>query len=181
MVRKDEGRDSRMRLETEGSPILLSLSKTLPEDYFENPLNVSYAELMLDCMRRQRGIGLAAPQVGKNIRMFVMGDEKENFICMNPEIVDLSGKIVEEEEGCLSFPGLRLRVRRPSNVSVKYQDKDGALIEQDFDGKWARCFLHELDHLDGILFTTKVGKVKLKLERAKANKINRRRKRLGWN
>lgn len=126
---------------------------------------------MVKVMMEHNGIGLAAPQVGINKRIFVMGNQDRLYACVNPEILDASGNIMDQE-GCLSFPDLWLRVRRAETIKVRYHNAMGEQIEAEFTGLIARVFQHELDHLDGICYDTRVAK--LSLEMAK----NRRKKRL---
>jgi peptide deformylase len=105
---------------------------------------------MLALMRKERGIGLAALQVGIKRRLFVMEVNSKVRCCFNPEIIDLSEHADFFAEGCLSFPGDSCNIRRPDEISVRYQDHDGAWIYDKLHGLEARCFQHELDHLDGI-------------------------------
>jgi len=100
------------------------------------------------------GIGLAAPQVGWNARVFVMNvtqKPEDNLVFINPEIVEYNGDMVDYPEGCLSFPGLVGLVERPQGVTVKAIDIDGEEFTFIDDALAARCAMHEIDHLDGIL------------------------------
>lgn len=105
---------------------------------------------MLSVMRRENGIGLAAPQIGISKRVFVM--EIENMIraCFNPEILELSQNTLEFDEGCLSFKGDSCTITRPAEISVRYQNYRGDWYTERLSGLGARCFQHEIDHLDGI-------------------------------
>ena len=96
-------------------------------------------------MFEKNGLGLAAPQIGVNKRVFVMGNQQRSYICVNPEITNSSG-LERDQEGCLSFPGLWLNVERPATITVKYQDIIGRIQEHEFTGLPARVFQHELDH-----------------------------------
>jgi len=110
------------------------------------------------------GIGLAAPQVGMVLRMFVMGSQQgPNYVCINPEVINTSTDLKTGQEGCLSYPALWLNIKRPQWVQARYRTLNGELIEQKFEGLFARCYIHELDHLNGIVFTKHVGKLSLKL------------------
>lgn len=122
-------------------------------------------------MMENNGIGLAAPQVGILKRIFVMGNEQRLFACINPEILESTGEYIDQE-GCLSFPNLWLKVRRYEKIKVKYYNALGEEIISEFEGIIGRVFQHERDHLDGVCFDTRVGK--LNLEMAK----NRRKKKL---
>lgn len=120
------------------------------------------------------GIGLAAPQVGILQRMFVMGPQSgPHFVCVNPEITEF-GPPLRAKEGCLTFPGLWLNISRPSWIMAKYQILNGDWIERKFEGLLARCYQHELDHLNGRLFTSQSSELGLKLARAR-QKIELRR------
>lgn len=132
--------------------------------------------IMYATMRLEEGVGIAAPQMGKNYRVFIMGDDTTFKACFNPEILELRGEQVLNDEGCLSFPGLTLKVKRSAEIDVRYWNQDGELREETFTGLWSRCFQHELDHLDGICFDQRVGGVSLEMakkRRAKALKGKR--------
>lgn len=124
------------------------------------PLNERWSLVanMVSTMRVHRGIGLAANQVGRNYRMFVM-DGVPPLACFNPRIVDTGEEQVVLEEGCLSFPGLMVKVKRPKNIKVRYEDADGETHTEKLTGMTARVFQHELDHLDGILFYNRASRV----------------------
>lgn len=112
--------------------------------------NQVLADQMLEFMRRENGIGLAAPQIGRSLRLFVMEVDGVNRCCFNPEILAVGPTSSQFAEGCLSFPGESCTITRPDSVAVRYQDAHGHWIETDLTGLEARCFQHELDHLDGI-------------------------------
>lgn len=112
--------------------------------------NQKLAEEMLEFMIQENGIGLAATQVGIAKRLFVMSVHGRDRICFNPEIVEASDVLTEFAEGCLSFPGDQCTIKRPDTIIVRYQDAEGTWIEDNLVGLEARCFQHELDHLDGI-------------------------------
>jgi peptide deformylase len=107
---------------------------------------------MLATMYERNGVGLAAPQVGWNVRLCVINptpDDKSNeIVCVNPVLTELSGEIVAEE-GCLSLPDVHGHVRRYEHVTCKYYDLGGTLHEVQASGLLARIFQHEMDHLDG--------------------------------
>jgi peptide deformylase len=108
------------------------------------------ADAMLCLMRENNGIGLAATQVGHSRRIFVMCISGRIRVCFNPEITESSTVFADYDEGCLSFPGDQCTITRPDWVRVKYQDPSGAVTEDTLVALEARCFQHELDHLDGI-------------------------------
>jgi peptide deformylase len=110
---------------------------------------------LIETMKLHHGIGLAANQVGIPFRVFVMGAEGVGYAFFNPEILETTGEI-SFEEGCLSFSGLFLPIKRPETVKIKYQDMAGEWREQTFSGLSARVVLHEYDHMEGIVYTSKV-------------------------
>jgi peptide deformylase len=131
---------------------------------------------MIDFMIEANGIGLAANQIGVVKRVFVMGSNNipgfpTPFAVFNPRIVEASTEMVTDQEGCLSYPGLFLTVKRPSWIVAEYQNAKGDTIEARFDGYLSKCFQHELDHLDGICFVDKVSPLKLNLAMKKLRKI----------
>ncbi len=116
------------------------------------------AEVMIETMHRNRGLGLSANQVGWSLRLAIVsetGDPGDERVVVNPTIESLEGAVAMEE-GCLSFPGLTGLITRPERIVVSYRDLDGGTVREEADGLLARCFLHEIDHLDGILFISKM-------------------------
>jgi len=116
---------------------------------------------MHDSMYQDGGVGLAAPQIGESLRIIVLDGDVEKYgeriiAIINPVITWSEGK-VEEEEGCLSIPGIREKVERIAKVRVKGFDAEGGEIEFDADGLLSRAIQHEIDHLDGVLFIDRVG------------------------
>jgi len=117
---------------------------------------------MVNVMYYHRGLGLAAPQLGHPFRMFVMQHSEHGPIGVyNPLILESNGTITQEE-GCLTWPMLYLQIERATSVLVKYSNKDGKTVTELMEGIDARCFQHELDHLNGINFIDDVGDFKLK-------------------
>lgn len=112
--------------------------------------NENLANEMLEIMHKENGIGLAATQIGRSVRLFVMEIAGVQYRCFNPEITETSQNVVEFREGCLSFKGDQCIIKRPNEISVQYQDSQGRWYRGRLDGLAARCFQHELDHLDGI-------------------------------
>jgi peptide deformylase len=128
---------------------------------------------MVNLMIASRGIGLAANQIGITKRFFVIGYESfdvftKPVILWNPSIVRSSEEIVEDVEGCLSFPGIWVKVKRPKQVTVRWQNLKGETLMQHLDGIESKCFQHELDHIDGITFNTRVSKLKWDMAKKKA-------------
>ena len=127
------------------------LHKKAKEVEFDWPFqNKQLADQMLEFMVQNNGIGLAAPQIGIARRLFVMNVHGRERSCFNPEIVFSSDVLTEFEEGCLSFPGDQCTIKRPDTICVRYQDHQGDWVEDNMVGLEARCFQHELDHLNGI-------------------------------
>lgn len=132
---------------------------------------------MIDVMYDEPGIGLAAPQVGASVRMFVIdtdwGDddaEKSPSVIINPEISDREGRITWEE-GCLSVPDYTSNVDRDATITLRGQDLDGNLVEERAEGLRAVCIQHEVDHLDGILFIDHISRLKRSLYVKKRKKL----------
>lgn len=137
---------------TSEDPILRKTSR--PVERFNDKL-FQLLDDMKDTMYKSQGVGLAAVQVGF-LRRVVVVDVGDGFIeLINPEIVEFSGSEISEE-GCLSVPGKSGMVERPEYVKVKAQNRNGAWRTFEGTGLKARCFCHEIDHLDGILYTDKV-------------------------
>lgn len=113
--------------------------------------NQILAQNLLEFMHNKNGIGLAAPQIGLSKRVFVMEIDGNQRICFNPEIIDVSPDLVDFSEGCLSFPGKICTIKRPDEISVRYQNYRGDWYAERMAGLMSRCFQHELDHLDGIV------------------------------
>ena len=117
---------------------------------------------MIQTMDEANGIGLAAPQIGQSIRLFVLRrylhqqDGKwvlsEPHVYINPKIVHHSKELLEDEEGCLSIPGIRLPVVRPAKITVEFLNIEGELVVEEIEGYNARVILHENDHINGVLF-----------------------------
>lgn len=115
---------------------------------------------MVDTMRNIRGVGLAAPQVGINKRMFVIEvEEGEVRKVINPEILELSDVIESNDEGCLSVPGIYKPVKRSVTVKIKYQNEKGEEVIEEATDLLGRAFQHEFDHLEGVLFVDKISPV----------------------
>lgn len=133
---------------------------------------------MIDAMIRNHGIGLAANQVNIPYQMFVMGSTHiEGFIqptiFINPTILKVSEEKTLDKEGCLSFPGLWLNVERPKWIIAAYQDVDQKWNEIKVEGYMAKCFQHEFDHLHGVCYTDRVGRLKLEMAIKKMRKGKR--------
>ncbi len=132
--------------------------------------------VMTAIMEDEFGIGISANQVGFDRRVIVIRPKDQaSFAMFNPEIIN-SSEPCSDEEGCLSFPNLFIKVDRPQTVTVKYLDKDQKECTITLSGYDAKCVQHEIDHLDGITFTKRVSKLKLDLALKKQRKLNGRAK-----
>lgn len=154
----------------EDNPIL---KQVLPEFDFSNPpVNPNeFASTLVETCKLHHGIGLSANQCGFPYRVFVMGSGEEYVAFYNPKLVDKSENEVHIIEGCLSFPFLGLRITRPESVQVEYQDFNGVKRETTLYGISARCFFHELDHMNGIVYTERVKPLALEMGLKKRNKL----------
>ena len=167
-----------------GAIVLKTKAKEIPVDYPElNKLISDMYETMYDAS----GVGLAAPQIGKSIRLFVIDTSpfdnddfeknsgfevkpvKKTFI--NPVMIDESGENGSFEEGCLSIPNIREHINRKSDITIRYQDENFTDHQETFSGILARVIQHEYDHLEGTLFTDKISPFKKKLIKGKLNNI----------
>jgi peptide deformylase len=136
------------------------LDKVCQPSQFRRPSeNLRLVHHLLELMRREHGIGLAANQAGIDQRLFVMLIDNELYSCFNPEIISSSDNHSDLIEGCLSFPGERLSISRPSEIQVRYFNAHGRMTETNMTGLIARCFQHELDHLNGITMYERIGAI----------------------
>lgn len=145
---------------------------------------------MFDTMYNSDGVGLAAPQIGKLLRIFVAdadpmaeeeGSPKHGPIAMiNPEIKFEGDNEVTMDEGCLSIPGVNASVTRPAKIVVEYLDRDFNEQELEVDGWWSRVIQHEADHLDGVLFLDHLSMFKRKLLSSKLKEIDEGRAEVGY-
>jgi len=158
-----------------GDPVLEGATKSV------NRFDAAFEKLcadMFESMYAARGVGLAAPQIGKNLRVAVVdvstGKTPEaRIVLANPEIIHAEGE-VREEEGCLSLPGFRAYVLRPQFVTIRAQDAKGKTFEMRGEGLLARAFCHETDHLNGVLFIQHLSLIKRDLIKRKIRKMRKR-------
>ena len=140
---------------------------------------INLADDMLQTMYDAPGIGLAAPQIGLLVRLIVIDCNKEDELTQhsiqmfNPEIIETSDEKNIQEEGCLSIPNQFGEVERPSKVTVRWIDRDGNEKQESFDGLWATCIQHEIDHLDGKLFIDYLSPLRRQLITRKMKKLKR--------
>jgi peptide deformylase len=148
------------------------LKEVMPEFDFNNKETtaIGLASALVETCKKHKGYGLSANQCGFKHRVFVMGHGEEYVAFFNPKIIATRGE-VHMAEGCLSFPFLGLHITRPAEIDVEYQDYNGVVRYQTFTGISARCFQHELDHLNGIVYTEKVKPMALQSGMKKRNKL----------
>ncbi len=163
-----------------GHPILRKVAADIDKDY---PGLQQFIADMFETMYNSEGLGLAAPQVGRSIRLFVidgapvaedepeLADFKKVFI--NAHITEKCGELKPMSEGCLSIPKLREEVNRESHIRITYHDESWVFHNEVYDGYKARIIQHEYDHLDGILFTDKVNPLRRRLLKGKLAAISK--------
>ncbi len=168
-----------------GDPVLKRKAKDVSEDY---PDLQQLIDNMFETMYNASGVGLAAPQIGKSLRLFIVDaspfaedefiseeetetlqDAKEVFI--NPKIIEEEGDEWDFNEGCLSIPEVREDVFRKPKIEIEYYDRNFNLQHKTLDGLYARVIQHEYDHIEGILFTDKLSGLKKRLIKGKLKKI----------
>ncbi len=163
-----------------GHPVLKKVAVNIERDY---PGLKQFADDMFETMYEAEGLGLAAPQVNKSIRLFVIDgepvaeDEPElaNFkkVFINAQIIERSGELLPMNEGCLSIPGIREEVKREAHIRIQYFDENWIEYDEVYDGYKARIIQHEYDHLDGKLFVEKINPLKKQLIKGKLLDISK--------
>ena len=146
-----------------------------------NPVMTNTINRLKMTMKLYNGLGLSANQCGVFERVFIVGNGEIVIVCINPKVIKVSEDLIKDNEGCLSFPGLFLKVERASSVEVEYYDYQGKKYNTTFTGLTARCFLHELDHMNGITMDKHVKPLALKMAKDKQGKLFKRVKRLQRN
>jgi len=157
------------------------LKQPIPEfDAYKlpSPLTTKLIKRMKMTMKLHNGLGLSANQCGVFERLFVIGSGDNVWACINPEILASSDDIVKDKEGCLSFPGLSVTIDRPSWIQVQYFEETGKQVQKRFEGLTARCFQHELDHMNGIRMIDRVKPLALQMARDKQKKLIKKISRL---
>lgn len=161
-----------------GDPVL----KRKTQEIEEGAIDVkALSEDMFETMKAAHGIGLAAPQIGKSLRMFVVDgrpleeEEMMDFVkvFINPQILEESGNPWNFEEGCLSIPGIRESISRQPRIRIQYFDENWEAHTEEFDGMKARIIQHEYDHIEGILFTDHISPFKKRLLKGKLTNISK--------
>jgi peptide deformylase len=151
------------------------LRERMPDFDFDNPSYdpVQLEKDMIEHMLASDGIGLAANQVGIRARVFTMGHRdnlSEATAFFNPIVVANTDSMDDLEEGCLSFPGIYVNIKRPKAIKARWQNSKGEPMEAEFDGYACKVFLHELDHLEGIVFQDRVSTLKWAMAVKKAKR-----------
>lgn len=163
-----------------GDPVLRTVGKELTSD--DTELKDLIAN-MWETMYAAEGVGLAAPQIGKSLRLFVVdaspfADEEpslEGFkkVFINAKITSETGEEWPFKEGCLSIPGIRENVKRNEKISITYQDENFETFTEDYEGLAARVIQHEYDHIEGVLFTDKINPLKKQMLKRKLTDISK--------
>ncbi|MDR2955438.1 MAG: peptide deformylase [Prevotella sp.] len=161
-----------------GQPVLRKEAKEITADY---PNLKELIDNMFETMYNADGVGLAAPQIGLEIRLFVIdlkplaeddpkyGEFKKVFI--NPRIIEYSGDLVKMEEGCLSIPGINEIVEREEKIRIQYVDENFTAHDEVYGDFYARCIQHEYDHIEGKLFVDKISGIRKQLIKSKLNNL----------
>jgi peptide deformylase len=170
-----------------GDPVLKRKAKEIPRDY---PNLDELIDNMFETMYNANGVGLAAPQIGKSIRLFIVDaspfaedetvqeEEKESLksakeVFINPVIIEEKGNEWDFNEGCLSIPDVREDVFRKPEIEIEYYDRAFNKHHKKIDGLYARVIQHEYDHVEGVLFTDKLSSLKKRLIKGKLNNISK--------
>lgn len=164
-----------LKLRIYPDPVLREHSEKV--DTFDDELR-ELAEAMIDAMRREAGIGLAAPQVGYGKRLIIalqMKDPDDNhaepLVLVNPRVLSASSELWSYEEGCLSIPGINASILRPVTVEIEYQDLDGKKHRISEEGMFARILQHEIDHINGKLFIDYLSSAQKSLVKSQLKKL----------
>jgi peptide deformylase len=167
----------------DGHPFLKMPTKVVEPSEIKTPEFQQVIGRLKATMRQYDAVGLSANQCGINLRVFVLGSDVFQMACINPKIIDFkndpedwSGPVLMRE-GCVSFPGMFLNVPRYKSIQVEYLNENGVSTTAWLDGITAQCYQHELDHMDGICYTDKVGPLSVKMARQRQQKLIKKIKR----
>ena len=155
----------------ENHPMLLQRIPEYDVTRLPNPVLGKLIKRLKMTMKLHGGIGLSANQCGIFERVFVLGANDAIWACINPKIINASPDLIRDKEGCLSFPGLALGVERHSWVEAEFINEECKVVQMRFEGLTARCFQHELDHMNGIKFTSKVKPLALQMAKKQQQKL----------
>ena len=160
-----------LRLVDPSSPVMNEPIPDYDVSTLPNPGMTNLIKRLKMTMKLHGGIGLSANQCGIFERVFVLGANDAIWACINPKIINASPDLIREKEGCLSFPGLALAVERHSWVEAEFINEECKVVQMRFEGLTARCFQHELDHMNGIKFTSKVKPLALQMAKKQQQKL----------
>ena len=132
---------------------------------------------MFDTLRAYGGVGLAACQIGSDKNIFVARVEGQDHVFINPVVLSANDESETQPEGCLSLPGMVVKIPRSTQIKAMYRDATGTQQVNDFANGWARIFLHEFDHLQGIMIDDRMGPVARRMAKKRAAKLNKQRSR----
>ena len=136
-----------------------------------NPIMSNLVSRLKVTMKKFGGIGISANQCGVYERVFIIGTDQFQITCINPKVIAQSDTMAKDGEGCLSFPGLTCKIERPEWIEAEFLTDSGELKRMRLEGLTARCFLHELDHMNGVRFIERIGPVSLSMARKKQKKL----------
>ena len=161
-----------------GQPVLRKTAQDISPDY---PKLQELIANMFDTMYNADGVGLAAPQVGAGIRLFIIdlepiAEDEPKYkgfrkVFINPQITERTGEIVSVQEGCLSISGINETVPREEKIRIKYFDENFIEHDEEYDSFFARCIQHEYDHLEGVLFIDKISGIRKQLIKSKLTNL----------
>ena len=155
----------------EDYPMLLQKIPEYDVSRLPNPVLGKLIKRLKMTMKLHGGIGLSANQCGVFERVFVIGANDAVWACINPKIINVSPDLIRDKEGCLSFPGLALNVERHSWVEAEFINEECKVVQMRFEGLTARCYQHELDHMNGIRFTNHVKPLALQMAKKQQKKL----------
>jgi peptide deformylase len=159
---------------SDGHPKLAERMEEFDLSQVMNPEIQKFIKQLKLTMTTYGGLGLSANQCGIRFRMFVMGSDEFQMVCINPKIVETFGEPEKMREGCLSYPGLYLNVPRYKKIVVEHFDHLGEYNTSTLEGISAQVYQHELDHMNGVVYTNKVGPLALELAKKRQKKLIRK-------
>jgi peptide deformylase len=159
---------------SDGHPKLAERMEEFDLSQVMNPEIQKFVKQLKLTMTTYGGLGLSANQCGIRFRMFVMGSDEFQMVCINPKIVETFGEPEKMREGCLSYPGLYLNVPRYKKIVVEHFDHLGEYNTTTLEGISAQVYQHELDHMNGVVYTNKVGPLALELAKKRQKKLIRK-------
>jgi peptide deformylase len=171
IVKEKEEVINPLSLFNEDYPMLLQKIPEYDVSRLPNPVLGKLIKRLKMTMKLHGGIGLSANQCGVFERVFVIGANDAVWACINPKILNASPDLIRDKEGCLSFPGLALNVERHSWVEAEFINEECKVVQMRFEGLTARCYQHELDHMNGVRFTNHVKPLALEMAKKQQKKL----------